>query len=47
MSTVHSISVFAFKNKAKINFVNGEALYSVKYDSVIVSELWTSVVFYS
>ncbi|GAJ15242.1 unnamed protein product, partial [marine sediment metagenome] len=40
MSTVRSILVFAFKNKAKTNFVDGESLYSVRYNSVIVSELW-------
>ncbi|GAJ19651.1 unnamed protein product, partial [marine sediment metagenome] len=35
---------FAFKNKAKTNFVDGESLYSVRYNSVIVYELWTLIV---
>ncbi|GAH22189.1 unnamed protein product [marine sediment metagenome] len=37
-STVYSISVFAFKNKAKTNFVDGEASYLAGYNGVIVSE---------
>ena len=46
MSTVHSVSVFAFKNKAKTNFVNGESSYLARYDNAVVSESWTSVVFW-
>ncbi|MBA7632785.1 hypothetical protein ES703_40339 [subsurface metagenome] len=44
LSTVHSISVFAFKNKTKINFVDGESLYLAEYDNAVVSESWTSIV---
>ncbi|GAJ12868.1 unnamed protein product, partial [marine sediment metagenome] len=44
MSTVHSISVFAFENKAKTNFVDGELSYLAGYDNAVVSESWTSVV---
>ncbi|GAI88158.1 unnamed protein product [marine sediment metagenome] len=41
MSTVHSILVFAFENKAKTNFVDGESSYLAGYNGVIVSESWT------
>ncbi|GAI95471.1 unnamed protein product, partial [marine sediment metagenome] len=41
MSTVHSILVFAFKNKAKINFVDGQSSYLAGYDNAVVSESWT------
>ena len=46
MSLIHSRSVFAFKNKAKTNFVDGESLYLAEYDNAVVSESWTSVVFW-
>ncbi|GAJ02809.1 unnamed protein product, partial [marine sediment metagenome] len=33
--------VFAFENKAKTNFVDGESSYLAGYNGVIVSESWT------
>ncbi|GAI91227.1 unnamed protein product, partial [marine sediment metagenome] len=45
MSTVHSTLVFAFENKTKTNFVDGESSYLAEYDDFVVAEPWTLVVF--
>ena len=42
MSLIHRTGVFAFENKAKTNFVDGESSYLAGYNGIIVSELWTS-----
>ncbi|GAI93747.1 unnamed protein product, partial [marine sediment metagenome] len=43
MSTVHSTLVFAFENKTKTNFVDGESSYLAEYDDFVVAEPWTLV----